>query len=60
MSGLDLSASQYISFVDSDDIVDRHYLAFLYDTLQKSNADIAGFRFERFCDSELRPVQSSI
>ncbi|MBR2625444.1 MAG: glycosyltransferase [Lentisphaeria bacterium] len=40
-SGLKIAAGKYISFVDSDDLVDQHFLEKLYDAAEKHQADIA-------------------
>ena len=39
--GINVANGQYIEFVDSDDYVDKGYLRTLYDTIKKSDADIA-------------------
>jgi len=38
-TGLDSANGDYIAFVDSDDIIDKNYIAALYDTLKVSNSD---------------------
>lgn len=40
-AGIKVASGEYITFVDSDDYVDRDYIEFLYNTIEKENADIA-------------------
>lgn len=40
-AGLDICKGEYISFIDSDDWVERDYIEVLFNLLQKTNADIA-------------------
>ena len=44
-AGLDLADGEFITFVDSDDILNRYYLQKLYEALTEYNADVA------VCDS---------
>ncbi|HAS91448.1 MAG TPA: glycosyl transferase family 2 [Clostridiales bacterium] len=39
--GLDVCRGQYIGFVDSDDFIDKDMFQFLYNNIQKYNADIS-------------------
>ncbi len=40
-AGIKASNGEYITFIDSDDYVDKDYIEFLYNTIKKENADIA-------------------
>ncbi len=40
-SGMDIARGEYITFVDSDDLVSPEYLRILSDTLQETGADIS-------------------
>lgn len=39
-AGLDIATGEYISFVDSDDWVDHHFIEFLFSVIFKTNSDI--------------------
>ncbi len=39
--GLDVASGEYITFVDSDDVVHKAYVEFLYDNLKKTNSDVS-------------------
>lgn len=39
--GIDVAMGEYISFVDSDDIIHEKFLSYLYDLCKKNNADIS-------------------
>ena len=47
-AGLDIAESDYITFIDSDDIVSIHYLEDLYQSLCLYNADITVCNIEDF------------
>lgn len=42
--GLKLATGKYITFIDSDDYVDMHFIEYLYSAIKRTNADIS------FCD----------
>lgn len=44
--GITKARGKYIAFVDSDDFVDKTYLEKLYNSLQKSNAEVSMCQFE--------------
>ena len=45
-AGMDSAAGEFITFVDSDDMVDSDYISTMYDAISDSDADIAvcGYR----------------
>ena len=49
-AGLDCMRGEYVSFVDSDDAVEREHIARLYDAIVRANADIAVCNFEKVTD----------
>lgn len=40
-TGLKYAQGEYVSFIDSDDFIDKNFIETLYDTAKKENADIA-------------------
>ena len=40
-AGIKIANGEYITFIDSDDYVDEDYVEFLYNNIEKTNADIA-------------------
>ena len=46
-TGIELSKGEYISFIDSDDVVAPDYLKFLYDILVENDADISCCKLEQ-------------
>ncbi len=46
-TGIEESRGTYITFIDSDDYVERHYLEVLYRSIRNQNADLA------ICDGEI-------
>lgn len=48
--GLDNASGDYISFIDSDDVVDKEFVEKLLETLEKENADIAFSQLSTFFD----------
>ena len=47
-AGLDAATGDFICFVDSDDVVEPHYVQHLHDHLMRNGADIAVCGFTRF------------
>ena len=40
-AGIKVANGDYITFIDSDDYVDKDYVEFLYNTIEETDADIA-------------------
>lgn len=51
--GLDLAKGEYIGFVDSDDFISPNMFSELYNTIRKSNSDLAICNFLRIKGDEL-------
>lgn len=49
-AGLDISNGEYISFVDSDDVIDKRFIEILHNVCIENNCDIAECDFKRFKD----------
>ena len=49
-TGLDNAKGEYITFIDSDDTVDKRYLELMYKKLEETKADLCFCHFDRFCD----------
>lgn len=47
-TGIDMASGKYIAFIDSDDFVDPKYLEILYDTAEKSGADISTCNYAKY------------
>ena len=52
-TGMEAAAGDYLTFVDSDDLVSPQYLAVMYQTLADTGVDIAVCRTLRFEDGEI-------
>lgn len=51
--GVERAGGEYISFIDSDDYISAHYIAYLYDLLVKYDADISCCCMERTTEDTL-------
>lgn len=47
-AGLDVASGSYISFVDSDDVIEKRFIETLYHMCVENNCDIATCDYERF------------
>lgn len=56
-SGIDIATGEYVTFVDSDDIVDMDAYGFLLNRHLDSQPDAIFYRLQKFCDSNLPPAQ---
>lgn len=45
--GIQMAEGEYLSFVDSDDVLDSTYLAYLYQMIVNYDADMAGAKMQR-------------
>lgn len=50
--GIDIATGEYITFVDSDDVIHEIYVESLYDNLKKTNSDISVCQSISFNDSQ--------
>ena len=51
-AGLKNTCCQYITFVDSDDWVDKNYLQFLYEVIEKNDSDVVACNYEEYHEKE--------
>ncbi len=47
-TGIDNAKGEYITFVDSDDVVDRQYLELMYKRIKETKSDMCFCHFDRF------------
>ena len=57
-AGMDIARGEYISFVDSDDMISPRYLTVLLQSLTETNADFSVCRFMEFTDRTAKTVLS--
>ena len=55
--GVDISKGDYIAFVDSDDVLDKHYIEFLLEGMLETGADISVCAYEKFSKNYKTRVQ---
>lgn len=58
--GLDNANGEYITFVDSDDIVDKQYLELMYNKLVEKSADLCFCHFDRFDENTCEEYKETI
>ncbi len=59
-AGLDVMSGEYVTFIDSDDLVDKRFLEELYDNLQKDEAQISLCQLQEFENiSEIKNLYGS-
>lgn len=51
-SGIDIANGEYLSFIDSDDMVDRNFILTLFSLIQKSSLELSSVGFKAFFKSE--------
>ena len=49
-AGLDIANGEYVSFIDSDDVIDKRFIEVLYEMCDENNCDISQCNFIRFSD----------
>ena len=49
--GLQYATGKYISFVDSDDFVDREFIRTLYDTMMETHTDVSAVGYQMFSET---------
>lgn len=59
-SGMDIARGEFITFIDSDDVVTEDYLEELLRAIEKTKADIAVCRMQKFTDQEIVDLRSSV
>ena len=59
-SGIDIMAGEYVSFVDSDDLICEEYITTLYNLLVNTSADISTSSLRSFVDDENIPKKKSL
>lgn len=58
--GLDLANGEYITFVDSDDMVDKKYVECLYKEIEKNKSDLVFCGYGMYNGSKLKPIKEEI
>lgn len=56
-AGLDIAKGKYISFVDSDDFIEKDFIEFLYTNLIKHNGDISCCGYYHYFNSDLKEIR---
>ena len=59
-TGLDNAKGEYITFVDSDDIIDKQYLELMYKRIVEVDSDMCFCHFDRFDANEYEKHQEKI
>lgn len=57
--GLEVALGDWITFIDSDDIVDIHYIEYMYKATNIAKADMAGCIIDRFNDSDKEKISDT-
>lgn len=55
--GLQLAQGEYISFIDSDDCVDKEYISAMYEKIIKTNSDISFCKYSKLINQKLFEVK---
>lgn len=56
-AGLDIAKGEYISFIDSDDFIDKTFIEFLYMNLIKNKVDISCCGYYHYFNKNLKEVR---
>lgn len=59
-SGVDVMEGEYFYFLDSDDLLPEHTLKKMYETLERTGADMVTGRFEAFADEDIKALHDSV
>lgn len=59
-AGIDVMTGEYVSFVDSDDLIHEEYITTLYNLLVNSRAEISSISLHSFVDDEEVPKKVSL
>ena len=59
-AGLDNAKGEYVTFVDSDDIIDTRYLDLMYRKIVETGSDICFCHFDRFDDDKMVENQEEL
>lgn len=54
--GLDMMTGEYVTFVDSDDLIHREYIATLYKLIESERADVATVSFSHIFEGDKLPT----
>ena len=55
--GIEKAKGEFLTFIDSDDFIDKNYLKILFDSLIKNNADISCCEYQRIGDVEIKKIK---
>lgn len=55
--GLDEASGEYICFVDSDDVVDKHFCQYMMETILKEDVKICACKYDVFIDDYQKDIE---
>lgn len=58
--GLDAANGEYITFVDSDDLIDKRYLELMYNKIEETSSDMCFCHFDRFDENSCEEQKENI
>ncbi len=60
-AGIDMANGEYLSFIDSDDYVEKNYISFLYNLAKKYNSDLTmGKQYVRYSNKTINTGSGSL